>query len=92
MKKIFLIMLVLISSNLFAETVKIKVKGMVCAFCANGLEKKFNKLEGLESVKVSLDDKLITSKFKGNTAPNDEKIKKLVTDAGYNVAGIEREK
>lgn len=90
MRKIFLTMMILMSSMTYAEVLNVKVKGMVCAFCANGLEKKFKKLDGLKSVKVSLKTKLITAKFEGKVPLNNDELKKLIVDSGYNVASIER--
>lgn len=75
-----------------AELIEVRVNGMVCAFCANGLEKKFKKLKGLKKVEVSLDDKMIRSEFTEKTSPGDKKLKKLIEDAGYNVAEIIRKK
>lgn len=38
----------------FARTVEIDVFGMTCAFCVDSLERKFNKMESVSKVEVSL--------------------------------------
>lgn len=82
----------LISTNLFADTKKIKVSGMVCAYCANGIEKKFSKEASVEKVTVDLDTKWVTLKFKEGKSIDDDQIKKLITSAGYHVVSIEKVK
>ena len=68
----------------------IHIKGMVCAFCAQGLTKKFKAQAAVASVKVDLGKKQIDLVFKdGNDVP-DAEINSVILDAGYNVEKIER--
>lgn len=76
----------------FAETIHIGVDGLVCAFCVKGIEKKFKKQPETKTVEVSLEDKLVVVKTKEGTTMKDEVIKKLITDAGYEVTNIHHEK
>jgi len=94
MKKFIFIVIALVQSTfLFAENqIKIGVNGMVCSFCIQGIEKKFKKLEQLESINVDLNTKLVTLQLKGEETISDETIKNLITEAGYNVTKIERTK
>jgi periplasmic mercuric ion binding protein len=85
MKNIMIaILFILNSSAAFAgEELKVPVKGMVCAFCAQGIEKKFKAEPEVEKVKVSLENKYVLLTFKdGKRLPND-KIKELLKDSGY---------
>ena len=84
MKKIILYGILLTSFSGFAgETVKVGVKGMVCAFCAQGIEKQFKDQMEIETVNVSLQNKLVTLTFKdGQKIPND-KIAEILKNAGY---------
>ena len=68
-----------------------KVKGMVCSFCAQGLQKNLSKLSYIDKknytkgVKVSLKDQItIISTKEGAKIDYDLAVKKIV-DAGYNV-------
>ncbi len=85
MKKL-LLLAALFAFPVFAGETFISVKGMVCSMCAQGIEKKF-KGEGVESVHVDLDTKIVHLTGKELT---DETITKLITEAGYNVASIKR--
>ena len=84
MKTIMITLTLLISSFAMAgEELKVGVKGMVCAFCAQGIEKSFKKQPEVEKIKVSLENKFIQITFKdGQRIPN-EKIANILKDAGY---------
>lgn len=75
------------SEGLFVET---KVKGMVCSFCAQGVEKAFKQRPEVESVRVDLEKKAVYLRFKEGMTIPDEDIKKLIGDAGYDVQEIGR--
>jgi copper chaperone CopZ len=75
-----------------AETIHTTVNGMVCAFCATGIEKTFRKQPEVRSVKVSLTDKSVTIQTKPGKTLSDAKIKEIVTYSGYTMGKIVREK
>lgn len=75
-----------------AETIKASVNGLVCAFCATGLEKTFKTHAAVDRVKVDMDAKLVTINTKKDQSLDDEAITTLVKDAGYTVTKITREK
>ena len=75
-----------------AETIKASVNGLVCAFCATGIEKTFKAQEAVENIKVDLENKLVTIGTKKDKTLDDATVTKLITDAGYSVTGIERNK
>jgi copper chaperone CopZ len=68
------------------------VQGMVCAFCAKGLEKSFSEKSEVSTVHVDLDKKLITLETKPEQTLSDAAIKDIITHAGFNVASTHREK
>ena len=68
-----------------------KVKGMVCSFCAQGLQKSLSKLSYVDKknynkgVKVDLKDQVtIISTKEGAKVDHQLAVKKII-DAGYNV-------
>ena len=75
-----------------AETIRTTVNGMVCAFCATGIEKTFRKQPEVQSVKVSLADKSVTIHTKAGKTLSDAKIKEIVTYSGYTMGKIVRQK
>lgn len=75
-----------------AETIKASVNGLVCSFCATGIEKTFKAQAEVEHVKVDLDTKLVTIGTKPDQTLDDTTVTKLLTDSGYTVTSITREK
>ena len=70
------------------DNITVKVKGMVCSFCAQGIEKQFKKFSELESIKVNLDTMEVDLKFKPGKSLSEETIKKVIVDAGFSFVGI----
>lgn len=89
MKK-FALILGFLSLPVFAGEINVKVNGMVCSMCAQGIQKKFSAISSVESLDVNLDNKLVKIHTKDGQNLSDKKIKEVITEAGYNVAGIER--
>lgn len=94
MKKLLMIStaIVMLSGAAYAETIKATVKGLVCSFCATGIEKTFKAQPSVEHVKVDLESKLVTVGTKEGQTMDDATVTKLITDAGYTVTNISREK
>jgi mercuric ion binding protein len=84
------IAMLLLSSVASAGEVVISVKGMVCSMCAQGIEKKFKKLDAVEGIKVNLDDKRVSVQTIAGQDLADEQIKSIISEAGYSVERIER--
>jgi periplasmic mercuric ion binding protein len=94
MRHIFLIFVILASltASAFAETITTTVNGMVCAFCATGIEKTFRKQPEVATVKVDLHTKRVTITTKPGKTLSDVKIKEIVTYSGYTMGKIVRQK
>jgi cation transport ATPase len=75
-----------------AETIKASVNGMVCAFCATGIEKTFRAQPEVKTVDVDLQNKLVTIQTKQGQTIDDGKLRKLFGNTGYSVVAIAREK
>ncbi len=73
-----------------AATIEINVNGLVCAFCAQGIEKKLRKLPATADVVVSLEQRLVAVALKDGQDISDADLRKALTDAGYKVIGIQR--
>ena len=86
-----ILVLSLLSMNAFATDITIKVKGMVCSMCAQGITKKFSGMSEVKSVDVNLDNKLVKIQTHESKDIDDTKLTKIITEAGYNVGSIERE-
>lgn len=94
MKKLLsisLISLSLLSNVAFAatQTIKANVNGMVCAFCAQGIEKKMRALSQTQDVYVNLKQRIVAVELKDGQTLSFNTVKDLIKDAGYDVTAIE---
>jgi len=71
------------------QSLKAKVNGMVCAFCAQGIEKKLRALTETSDVYVNLGQKIVAVQIKDGTVLSPDVVRAVVKDAGYEVASIE---
>jgi cation transport ATPase len=89
MKKIILIATLFLSMNTYALTQRIEILGMVCAFCAQGIEKSFSSDENVKDVFVNLKEYFVVIESKDGKSINEKRIRTIVNDAGYDVRNIE---
>lgn len=66
-----------------SNEIKVGVKGMVCAFCAQGIEKSFMAQKEVAAIEVSLANKFVKIKFKDGQKLSNEKIAELLKESGY---------
>ena len=64
------------------KVTNLKIEGMHCAGCSTRLERVLNNLEGVETAKVSLEEKKATIKY-DETKISLEIIKEAIEDAGF---------
>ena len=69
--------------------VDIAINGMVCSFCAQGIEKKLKSLPGAQSVDVDLHRRLVSITFRSGSSVADANLRKLIRDAGFDVRQIQ---
>ena len=67
------------------DTLTFEVKGLVCSFCAHGLNKGIGKMDYTDENNVFVDIKKQIVKVVILKEPNIEKTIKLITDSGYEV-------
>jgi cation transport ATPase len=94
MKKLLLTSLIslsLLSNAAIAatQTIKANVNGMVCAFCAQGIEKKMRALSQTQDVYVNLKQRVVAVELKEGQNLSFDTVKDLIKDAGYDVTSIE---
>ena len=91
MKKtiIALVMGIAATSSMAANTVKVTVNGMVCAFCAQGIEKRISKMDATKDVFVDLKKKTVAVEAKEGQVLDTKAISAEIVDAGYDVIKIE---
>ena len=79
-----------VSSLASAKTIEMDVNGLVCAFCAQGIEKSLKGFPATEAVFVSLEHRIVAVQLKNGTDIDDAKLRKAITDAGYTIVAIRR--
>ena len=77
--------------NLRNQMISVSVNGLVCDFCARSIEKLFSKEESVKSVNIDLEKMVISISLKDEEDLDDQSIKQIITDSGYDVVGIQRE-
>ena len=79
--------LLLFLSLLLIESViiDIKVRGMVCSFCAQGIKKSISKLKVVEDVKVNLKKGFVSIQVKENEKLDMKEIEQIIIDSGYRI-------
>jgi len=83
--KIFIILITVGISISLAQSneIKIRVDGLSCPFCAYGLEKKMNEIEGVENINVDIEEGLVTLKINNEVKVSEEEIRSKIKDAGF---------
>lgn len=89
-KGIAVVALLAFAASSTAATIEMTVNGLVCAFCAQGIEKKLKKFPATAEVVVNLEHRLVAVSLKDGQDILDADLRKALTDAGYTVKSIER--
>lgn len=95
MKKVYVVLMTvglwsIASSALAVMSIKAEVNGMVCAFCAKGIEKKLHALPEGQDTYVNLKKRIVVLELKEGKEVSDDTFKQIITEAGYSVNKLER--
>lgn len=92
LKLIIVFATMIVANAAFAnpKTIQIGLDGLVCAFCAQGVEKKMKAQPATDKVFISLEKKVAVIALKDGQDITDATIKAEITDAGYVVKSIAR--
>ncbi len=60
-----------------------RVDGLACPYCAYGIEKKLNKIDGVESLEVDLNKGLVTVNVREGVELTEPQMVQLFNDAGF---------
>ena len=83
-------LLLLASASAQAATIEMNVNGLVCAFCAQGIEKQLRKFPATADVIVSLEHKLVAVALKDGQDIPDTELRRALTNAGYWAVAVQR--
>ena len=87
---ILISLLLTVGASVQAATIEMNVNGLVCAFCAQGIEKQLRKFPATDDVVVSLEQKLVAVALKDGLDIADAELRRALTNAGYTVKSIQR--
>ena len=84
LKTLFLVVVLWSTNALAAESIyKIRVDGLACPYCAYGIEKKLNKIEGVTFLHMDLDKGIVTAKTNEGVVLKEKQMTQLFNDAGF---------
>ena len=66
------------------------MNGLVCGFCAQGIEKRLRKFPATDDVLVSLEQRLVAVALHAGTDISDASLTEALEGAGYAVTAIRR--
>ncbi len=72
------------------QRITVTVNGLSCPFCAYGLEKRFKKLPGLDSLHIEFQTGGVALFVRDGSKVSDERIHELVKQGGFEATAIER--
>jgi copper chaperone CopZ len=90
MRKLIFCAIALSMATANAGTIEMKVYGLVCGFCAQGIEKTLRKNPATADVIVSLENRLVAVATRDGQDISDAELTKALTNAGYDVKAITR--
>jgi len=78
------LLLFLFVHSVLADTIvySIRVDGLACPYCAYGIEKKLNNINGIKFMDMDLENGIVTVKAKDVKLEN-EQLKQLFQDSGF---------
>lgn len=84
-----------LASPTFAQTTGTKytlqVDGLACPFCAYGIEKKFNAIDGVASVETDIKSGTVTIHMKVHKSLDATTARKAVEAAGFTMRAFKQE-
>ncbi len=83
--------LVIFTSSALAEKITVSLKGMVCAFCAQGIKTHIGRLKGVERVEPDMERSEVRIYMQPQQTLEDEQIRLVIEDAGYEAGEIKRQ-
>ena len=78
------------SEVLTGASIRLKVDGMVCPFCAYGLQKRLEEIASIDAVLIRISDGLVQIRTKEDQELTDEVLEDAVKKSGFTLTEIER--
>jgi cation transport ATPase len=72
-----------------AQSLKLQVNGMVCSFCAQGIEKRLKAMPAAGPIFIDLRNKVVAVESKPGQTLDAERVASEVREAGYEVVATQ---
>lgn len=69
---------------------RLGVKGLACPFCAYGIEKRLNKVDGVTDVQVNVGAGVVRVTMEEGGTLTEERARKAVREAGFTLGSFAR--
>lgn len=80
----------LLASEPAAGEIAVTVKGIACPFCAYGVEKHLEQIEGVSDVRIDVGKSQAVLTLEEGAAPSDDEIREAIRRAGFSTGEIRR--
>lgn len=70
---------------------RLEVDGLACPFCAYGVEKKLNALDGVERLETNIKEGVVIVTMKDGAELDEANARQAVKDAGFTLNGLNQE-
>lgn len=71
-----------------ASSYVLQVDGLACPYCGYGVEKQFQKQDGVERTDIDIDNGVVIVHVTPGTSFSDEQLRQIIHDAGFELGGI----
>jgi len=68
---------------------RLEVAGLACPFCAYGIEKSLQAVDGVEAVETNLEDGAVIVTMEDEATLDETRAARAVDDAGFTLGGFE---
>lgn len=71
-----------------ASSYVLRVDGLACPYCGYGVEKQFQKQDGVERTDIDIENGVVIVHVAPGTSFSDEQLRQIIHDAGFELGGI----
>lgn len=68
---------------------RLAVNGLACPFCAYGIEKKLESLDGVDTVDIQLNEGVVVVTMEQGATLSEDRAREAVSEAGFTLNGFE---
>ena len=71
-----------------ANSYVLQIDGLACPYCGYGVEKQFQKRDGVQSTEIDIEQGVIIVSVTSDTRFSDGELERIVRDSGFALGGI----